>query len=110
MVDLSLINQKVIDILKEEANEVVYRVWLSFTEKAKFEEGNIVVVVPNQYIKQTFEERYSSDIEELYKNNIDFSKLIVRTEEENEQIMKTVYVEKYFEKIMLSSTQFSVAM
>jgi chromosomal replication initiation ATPase DnaA len=119
MENLSLINSKVATTLREENNSVVYTAWLSFTEKAQFENNDIIINVPNQYIKETLEERYLSDIEDLYRREIPFSKLIIRTE--TEQILDTfkkadsveyinTKVLSVVEKIMLSSKQFTVSL
>jgi chromosomal replication initiation ATPase DnaA len=119
MLNLALINNKVSSVLKEENNEVVYRAWLSYTEDAYIEDGNLVINVPNQYIKETFEERYISDIEALYRSELDFSKLLIRTEAEEivntfEKADSIEYVNSkvlgVVEKIMLSSKQFSVSL
>ncbi len=119
MENLSLVNKKVSSILKEENNAVVYTAWLSYAETAKLEDDNLIIEVPNQYIKETLEERYSIDIEVLYRGELDFSKLIIRTEAEqivdtfkkadsveyiNENVLGAV------EKIMLSSKQFKVSL
>lgn len=119
MNNLSLINEKICSTLREENNSVVYTAWLSFTEAAQLEDNNIVINVPNQYIKETLEERYCSDIEDLYRNELSFSKLVIRTEAE--QIADTFkkaesvdYVNTKVlgavEKIMLSSKHFSVSL
>jgi chromosomal replication initiation ATPase DnaA len=119
MNNLSLINEKVSNTLKEENNAVVYTAWLSFAEEAQLEDGNLVINVPNPYIKETLEERYSLDIEGLYRKELAFAKLIIRTEAEqivdafrksesveyvNEKVLGAV------EKIMLSSKQFTVSL
>jgi chromosomal replication initiation ATPase DnaA len=119
MENLSLINIKITTILKEENNSVVYTAWLSFTEKAKLEDNNIIINVPNQYIKETLEDRYLSDIEDLYRSELTFSNLVIRTE--TEQILDTfkkadsveyinTKVLNVVEKIMLSSKQFTVSL
>ena len=128
MRDLSLVNQRVSETLKGENNEVVYKAWLFFTEDAQFEDGNIVIRVPNHYIKSTLEERYHSDIEELYRNEFDFLKLIIKTEVEELANRKAMALEQSFEnsieseenasdsllenmkKIMLASNSFSVSL
>lgn len=119
MENLSAINKKVSSILREENNTVVYTAWLSFTEEAQLEDGNIVINVPNPYIKETIEERYNFDIEELYRNEIAFSKLVIRTEAEQitDAFKKSDNIEyvnmkvlNAFEKIMLSSNEFKVSL
>jgi chromosomal replication initiation ATPase DnaA len=119
MENLSEINKKVSSTLREENNAVVYTAWLSFTEEAQLEDGNIVINVPNPYIKETLEERYNFDIEELYRNEIAFSKLIIRTEAEqitnafkkaNNIEYVNMKVLNAFEKIMLSSNDFKVSL
>jgi chromosomal replication initiation ATPase DnaA len=119
MNNLSLINNNVSNILREDNNEVVYRAWLSFTENANLEDGNIIITVPNQYIKETIEDRYFSTIEELYRNELQFSILIIKTEAE--QIVDTFRKAESIdlieddsldavEKIMLASNQFTVSL
>lgn len=119
MKNLSEINKKVSSTLREENNAVVYTAWLSFTEEAQLEDGNIIINVPNPYIKETIEERYNFDIEELYRNEIAFSKLIIRTEAEQiaDAFKKADNIEylnmkvlNAFEKIMLSSNEFTVSL
>lgn len=116
---LAEINNKVSGILKEENNLVVYAAWLSFAEDAKLEDNNIIIDVPNPYIKETIEDRYYLDIEELYRNELNFSKLIIRTEAEqiadtfkkadNVEYVNTNVIDAV-EKIMLSSKKFSVSL
>jgi chromosomal replication initiation ATPase DnaA len=79
---ISKINIEISDVLKQDYNEVIYKSWLTFIETAELDNGNVIVSVPNQYIKETFEERYALDIEELYRNRISFGKLIVKTPSE----------------------------
>lgn len=78
MKNISLANKKISEILREENNEVVYNVWLNCIENAQLEDNNIVVNVPNHYIKETFENKYSFDIESMYRNELEFSKFVVR--------------------------------
>jgi chromosomal replication initiation ATPase DnaA len=119
MENLCFINNKVASTLKEENNAVVYTAWLSFTEGAQLQNNNIVINVPNQYIKETLEERYLSDIETLYRNELSFSKLVVKTDAEQifdtfEKAESVEYVNtavfNAVEKIMLSSKQFTVSL
>ncbi|MFL0267328.1 DnaA N-terminal domain-containing protein [Candidatus Clostridium radicumherbarum] len=76
---ISKLNNQISEVLKQEYNEVIYTAWLSFIETAELENENIVVSVPNQYIKETFLERYANDVEELYRNCFNFNKLIIKT-------------------------------
>ena len=119
MENLRAINKKVSNTLREENNAVVYTAWLSYTEDALLEDCNIIINVPNPYIKESLEERYGLDIEELYRSEFKFSKLIIRTEAE--QIADTfnkadtieyinAKVLTAFEKIMLSSNEFMVSL
>jgi chromosomal replication initiation ATPase DnaA len=78
MKDIKFINKKISDILKNDYNEVVYKVWLFLTESAELDENDIVINAPNYYIKETMEDRYASEIEELYRNELKFSKFIIR--------------------------------
>lgn len=118
MKNLSLISQNICDLLKEEYNEVVYKAWLFFTEKAFIEEENIIITVPNQYIKETLGERYLSHIEELFRRELQFSKIIIKADGENDIDKKHNNFEEYLhdenpsifmEKIILSSKKFSVS-
>jgi chromosomal replication initiation ATPase DnaA len=119
MSNLKEINDRVSSVLREENNEVVYRAWLNFAENSKLIDGNIVITVPNQYIKETLEDRYIFEIEALYKNDLSFSKLIIITEaEEVADTFKKADSVDYInnsalgavEKIMLSSKQFTVSL
>lgn len=76
------INLEISEVLKNEYNEVIYTAWLKFIENTELKDGNLIVSVPNHYIKETFEERYTASVEELYKNNIKFNRLLVKTPEE----------------------------
>jgi chromosomal replication initiation ATPase DnaA len=71
------VNIEICETLRQEYNEVIYKAWLAFIENAQLKNGNIVISVPNQYIKETFLDRYAFDIEKLYKNCFNFDKLIV---------------------------------
>jgi chromosomal replication initiation ATPase DnaA len=73
------LNNQISEVLKQEYNEVIYTAWLSFIETAELENENIVISVPNQYIKETLLERYAQDIEDLYRNSFNFNKLIIKT-------------------------------
>lgn len=77
MANLSLVNKKISEILRNENNEVVYTVWLSCTEDAEFEDNNIIIKVPNHYLRETFENKYKFEVETLYRKELNFSKLIV---------------------------------
>lgn len=77
--NLSKVNIEIADVLKQDYNEVIYKAWLTFIDTAVLDNGNIIISVPNQYIKETFEERYIFEIEELYRRSIYFDKLIVKT-------------------------------
>lgn len=79
MIDLMSINKKISNILKRENNGVVYTVWLSCTENAKLERNNIVIDLPNHYLKETFEDKYKFEVESLYRNEFDFFGFIVRS-------------------------------
>lgn len=81
---ISKLNNQICEVLKQEYNEVIYTAWLSFIETAELENENIVISVPNQYIKETFLERYAEDVEELYRNSFNFNKLIIRALAEDE--------------------------
>lgn len=89
--DLLKVNSEISDVLKQEYNEVIYKAWLTFIETAKLENSNIIISVPNHYIKETFEERYAYDVEELYRNSIYFDKLIVKTIAEQEVKVNNCY-------------------
>lgn len=77
--DISKVNIEICDTLNQEYNEVIYKAWLSFIETAVLENDHIIISVPNQYIRETFEERYAFDVEELYRKSVGFNKLIVKT-------------------------------
>ncbi|ERI93980.1 hypothetical protein HMPREF1982_01288 [Clostridiales bacterium oral taxon 876 str. F0540] len=118
MKNLTVISKNICDLLKEEYNEVIYKAWLFFTENAFIEDENIVITVPNHYIKETLGERYLSHIEDLYRTKVDFSRLIVKTDSEINESKKHNTLEEYLEsentsafleKIMLSSNKFSVS-
>ncbi|MFL0246016.1 DnaA N-terminal domain-containing protein [Candidatus Clostridium stratigraminis] len=81
---ISKINNQISEVLKQEYNEVIYTAWLSFIETAELENENIVISVPNQYIKETFIERYVDNVEELYRDCFNFNKLIIKTLAEGE--------------------------
>jgi|GEM_PF-4526146 len=81
---ISIINNQISEVLKQEYNEVIYKAWLSFVETAELDNENIVISVPNQYIKETFLERYAFDVEDLYRSCFGFNKLIVKASAENE--------------------------
>lgn len=81
MKNISEVNEKVCRILRDENNEVIYKAWLSFAEDAQYEDNNIVINVPNNYIKETMETRYYEDLEALYKEDLDFSKLLIRAKD-----------------------------
>jgi chromosomal replication initiation ATPase DnaA len=76
MTDISLVNSKISNILRDENNEVVYKAWLSYTEGAQLQGSDLIIKVPNQFIKDAIESRYSQDIEQLYRNELQFSRLI----------------------------------
>ena len=82
MKDISLINEIVCNTLKSENNEVIYTSWLSFAENAKYDGDNIIINVPNNFVKEAIEERYSEDLEQLYRGELNFSKLIVKSDSE----------------------------
>jgi len=84
MYNLTLINNTVCEVLKAENNEMTYKGWLFFTENAQLIEDNIVVVVPNQFIKNIIEERYLLQIEELYRGELEFKELIIKVNGEEE--------------------------
>lgn len=79
MKDIMSINKKISSLLKRENNEVVYTVWLSCTENAKFEKNNVVINVPNDYLRETFEDKYRFEVESLYRNELNFFGFIVRS-------------------------------
>lgn len=82
MKNISLINERVCSTLKSENNEVIYKSWLSFAENAKYDGINIIITVPNNFVKEAIEERYSEDLEQLYRGELNFSKLIVKSDSE----------------------------
>jgi len=88
MVDLTLINEKVCEALKEDSNEITYKAWLFFTENAQLVEENIIILVPNQFVKNSIDERYFLQIEDLFRMELEFNKLIIKVQAEEE--FKTV--------------------
>lgn len=84
MLEFSKINNKVSETLRQENNEVVYRGWLFLNENAQLENNNIIINVPNMYTKEIFEDRYLSDIESLYRNELSFDKIILKVVSENQ--------------------------
>jgi len=82
--DLTLINKNVCETLREENNEMTYRGWLFFTENAQLVLDNIVVLVPNQFIKNVIEERYADEIEELFRKELEFNQLVIKANFEEE--------------------------
>ena len=88
MYDLTLINKKVCETLKTENNEMTYKAWLFFTENAQLIEDNIVLLVPNQFVKNVIEERYLFQIEELYRGEFEFNQFIIKVN--GEEAVKAV--------------------
>lgn len=83
MKDINAVNKKVCEFLRSENNEVIYKSWLSFAENAQYDGNNIIIDVPNNFIKEAIENRYSSDLEDLYSQELNFSKLVIKSETEN---------------------------
>lgn len=88
MVNMNTVNKNVSSVLKNDYSEAVYNVWLFFTETAQFINNNIVLSVPNYFIKNIVEKRYLFDIEDLYRNELDFNKLTIELESNQTSYLK----------------------
>lgn len=77
--NMEKINSEISVILRNDYNEVIYRAWLTFVENSELKDENLIVSVPNQYIKETFQDRFAESVEELYRDRLDFKKLIIKT-------------------------------
>lgn len=101
MYDLTLINQNVCNTLRKENNEIIYKGWLFFAEDTQLIENNIVVMVPNHFIKNIIEERYFNEIEELYRRELEFSQLIIKVmaEEVKDSSVKNSVGEQFTNKL-----------
>lgn len=86
MLNLLSANKKISEVLKEQNNQVVYQAWLSCTESAQLVDNNLVLSVPNHFIREGIEDRYISEISELYKNEVNFSKIVIKVSTELETI------------------------